>query len=77
MLTERLGSFQAFGELRLLAFAVIVLAVLLFMPRGITPWVRDKIETKCPRCKQRNGAWRAQCQLCGAPLREILASRAA
>jgi len=76
-LTEWLGSFKAFGELRLLAFAVIVLAVLLFMPRGITPWVRDKIETKCPRCKQRNGAWRAQCRLCGAPLREILASRTA
>ena len=76
-LTEWLGSFKAFGELRLLAFAVIVLAVLLFMPRGITPWVRDKIETKCPRCKQRNGAWRAQCRLCGAPLREVLASRAA
>ena len=33
-LTEWLGSFSAFGELRLLIFAVVVLLVLLFMPRG-------------------------------------------
>ena len=67
-LTEWLGSFKAFGELRLLIFAVIVLLVLLFMPRGLTPWVRDKIETPCPRCKQRNGAWRSVCRLCCASL---------
>ena len=67
-LTEWLGSFRAIGELRLLIFAVIVLLVLLFMPRGLTPWVRDKIETQCPRCKQRNGVWRKVCRLCGAAL---------
>ena len=66
-LTEWLGSFKGFGELRLLAFAVIVLLVLLFMPRGLAPWVRDKIEAQCPRCKQRNGAWKSVCRLCGAP----------
>ena len=67
-LTEWLGSFPAIGELRLLIFAVIVLLVLLFMPRGLTPWVRDKIETQCPRCKQRNAAWKSVCRLCGATL---------
>ena len=67
-LTEWLGSFKAFGELRLLIFAAIVLLVLLFMPRGLTPWVRDKVETQCPRCKQRNVAWRARCRLCDAAL---------
>jgi branched-chain amino acid transport system permease protein len=67
-LTEWLGSFPGVGELRLLIFAVIVLLVLLFMPRGLTPWVRDKIETQCPRCKQRNGAWKKICRLCGAAL---------
>ncbi len=67
-LTEWLGSFRAFGQLRLLVFAVIVLLVLLFMPRGLTPWVRDRIETACPRCKQRNVAWRAACRLCQASL---------
>jgi branched-chain amino acid transport system permease protein len=68
-LTEWLGSFKAFGEMRLLIFAVIVLLVLLFMPRGLAPWVRDKVETQCPRCKQRNGAWKRICRLCGASLK--------
>jgi branched-chain amino acid transport system permease protein len=67
-LTEWLGSFAAFGQLRLLVFALIVLLVLLFMPRGLAPWLRDRIETQCPRCKQRNSAWRSLCRLCGAPL---------
>jgi len=67
-LTEWLGSFAAFGELRLLIFAVIVLLVLLFMPRGLAPWVRDRIETQCPRCKQRNASWKRACRLCGATL---------
>jgi branched-chain amino acid transport system permease protein len=72
-LTEWLGSFRAFGELRLLIFAVIVLLVLLFMPRGLAPWVRDRLESQCPRCKQRNGFWRDLCRLCGAPLKAKVA----
>jgi len=75
-LTEWLGSFKAFGELRLLIFAVVVLLVLLFMPRGLTPWVRDKIETQCPRCKQRNASWRSACRLCAAPLAPTGGARA-
>jgi len=67
-LTEWLGSFRTFGELRLLIYAVIVLLVLLFMPRGLAPWVRDKAETQCPRCKQRNIFYRKICRLCGAAL---------
>jgi branched-chain amino acid transport system permease protein len=72
-LTEWLGSFKAFGELRLLIFAVIVLLVLLFMPRGLAPWVRDKAETLCPRCKQRNTFYRSVCRLCGAALQTKVA----
>jgi branched-chain amino acid transport system permease protein len=68
-LTEWLGSFEKIGELRLLVFAVVVLLVLLFMPRGLAPWVRDKVETQCPRCKQRNSFWREACRLCGARLK--------
>jgi branched-chain amino acid transport system permease protein len=67
-LTEWLGSWGQFGELRLLIFAIVVLLVLLFMPRGLTPWVRDKLETQCPRCKQRNAVYRKICRLCGAAL---------
>jgi branched-chain amino acid transport system permease protein len=70
-LTEWLGSFTAIGELRLLIFAIIVLLVLLFMPGGLTPWVRDRIETPCPRCKQRSAAWRTTCRLCGTRLEHI------
>jgi branched-chain amino acid transport system permease protein len=76
-LTEWLGSFKAFGELRLLIFAVIVLVVLLFMPRGLAPWVRDKLETQCPRCKQRNALWKKVCRLCGAPLKTSLKTQVA
>jgi branched-chain amino acid transport system permease protein len=68
-LTEWLGGFRTFGEMRLLIFSVVVVIVLIFMPRGLTPWVRDKIETQCPRCKQRNARWRPDCRLCGASLR--------
>ena len=68
-LTELLlTEFDIFKEIRLLLSALIVLLVLLFMPRGLTPWVRDKIETACPRCKNRNVFTRRNCRLCGASL---------
>jgi branched-chain amino acid transport system permease protein len=72
-LTEWLGGFKAFGELRVLLFAVIVLLVLLFIPGGLARWLRDKMETECPRCKQRNGAWRSLCRLCRATLKTEVA----
>ena len=68
-LTEWLGSFEKFGQLRLLIFATIVLLVLLFMPRGLTPYVRDRLETRCPRCKERSAAWRSACRVCKTPLK--------
>jgi branched-chain amino acid transport system permease protein len=55
-------------EIRMLLFAIVVLIVLLFMPEGITIWVRDKIEKECPRCKVRNIATRKICRICGADL---------
>jgi len=70
--TEWLGNFERLSEMRQLIFAVTVLVILLFMPRGMVPWVRDKIESTCPRCKARNGAWRRECRLCGAGLRGAL-----
>jgi branched-chain amino acid transport system permease protein len=80
-LTEWLGSVRLefqdkavnLGELRLLIFAIIVLLVLLFMPRGLVPWLRDRLENQCPRCKQRNAAWRTVCRLCGAGLKTQVA----
>ena len=67
-LTELLANFDLFREIRILTSAVIILLVLLFMPQGLTTWVRDKIETVCPRCKARSVFTRHQCRLCGADL---------
>jgi branched-chain amino acid transport system permease protein len=55
-------------EFRMLMFAVIILFILLYMPDGLLPWLRDKIEEECPRCKIRNVATRKTCRICTAPL---------
>jgi branched-chain amino acid transport system permease protein len=55
-------------ELRMLMFALVILFILLYMPDGLLPWVRDKIETECPRCKIRNVATRKTCRICTAEL---------
>ena len=53
---------------RMLLFAFVVLFTLLFMPEGLIPWIRDKIERECPRCKVRNIAIRRSCRICTAPI---------
>jgi branched-chain amino acid transport system permease protein len=55
-------------KLRMLMFALIILLILLYMPNGLLPWARDKIETECPRCKIRNVATRKTCRVCTAQL---------
>jgi len=55
-------------EIRTLLFGLTVVIILLFMPEGLTTWVRDKMEEECPRCKIRNVAWRKTCRVCTAPL---------
>ena len=55
-------------QLRTLMFAVVVLLILLYMPEGLIPWIRDKIEKICPRCKLRNVATRKHCRVCTAQL---------
>jgi branched-chain amino acid transport system permease protein len=56
------------SEAKTLIFAFIVLLVLLFMPQGLTTWLRDKTEKICPRCKLQNVAWRKKCRVCAADL---------
>ena len=56
-------------EYRTLLFAGIILFILLYMPDGLFPWIRDKIEIECPRCKVRNIATRNTCRICTAPLK--------
>jgi len=55
-------------EFRLLLFAVVILIILLYMPEGLLPWIRDKLESECPRCKIRNVFTRRTCRVCDAAL---------
>jgi len=55
-------------KIRMLLFAFIVLLTLLYMPQGLIPWLRDKMEKECPRCKIRNVATRKTCRICTAEL---------
>ncbi len=55
-------------DYRTLLFAVVVLVILFYMPDGLFPWLRDKIEKECPRCKVRNIATRHTCRICTASL---------
>jgi len=55
-------------EAKMLVLAFIVMLVLLFMPKGITTWLRDRTEKICPRCKLQNMATRSTCRVCMAEL---------
>ena len=63
-----LNNFPSLPEMRMFIFAGLVLVTLLFMPEGLVPWVRDRIETECPRCKIRNAFTRRRCRVCDAAL---------
>jgi branched-chain amino acid transport system permease protein len=61
-------------EVRTLLFGLTVVIILLFMPEGLTTWVRDKIEEECPRCKVRNVAWRKTCRACFADMEQKISA---
>ena len=63
-----LEFFRFWPELRMLLFALVILLILLYMPQGLFPWIRDKIENECPRCKIRNVAGRKTCRICAAEI---------
>ncbi|MDD5099746.1 MAG: branched-chain amino acid ABC transporter permease [Syntrophales bacterium] len=63
-----LEFFRIWPEYRTMIFAAVVLVILLYMPEGLIHWIRDKIETECPRCKIRNAATRKTCRVCTAGL---------
>ncbi len=63
-----LTSVPVVSEIRMLLIAIIVVLTMLFMPEGLTTWVRDKIEKICPRCKIRNVGTRKSCRVCRADL---------
>jgi len=55
-------------KIRFILFALLLIFTLLFMPEGLSTWVRDRIEVKCPRCKLINLINRRYCRACRAPL---------
>jgi len=59
---------RAFPEYRMLIFALLVLLVLRFMPRGMAPWVRERVEKECPNCRVRNVFFRHSCRVCRSEL---------
>ncbi|MBI9076689.1 MAG: branched-chain amino acid ABC transporter permease [Desulfatibacillum sp.] len=63
-----LDNFPSLPEMRMFIFAALVLLTLRFMPEGLIPWLRDKVETECPRCKVRNVAFRRSCRICNAAM---------
>ena len=63
-----LEFFRFWPEFRMLLFAIVILLILLFMPQGLLPWIRDKIENVCPRCKIRNVATRKSCRICATSM---------
>ncbi len=67
-MTEVLSLFQWGENLRYIIFALILMVTLFFMPEGITKWILDKLETKCPRCKLVNFSLRKRCRGCRAEL---------
>jgi branched-chain amino acid transport system permease protein len=68
ILVPLLEFFRLWPEFRTLLFAVVVILILLYMPGGLLPWVRNKIEDECPRCKIRNFAVRKVCRVCAADM---------
>jgi branched-chain amino acid transport system permease protein len=70
--TYILYSFMEFmrviPELRLLIYAILIVVLIIFMPEGLVPWLRDKMEKECPRCKLLNVFTRRECRACGVAL---------
>ncbi|MFC1824906.1 branched-chain amino acid ABC transporter permease [Thermodesulfobacteriota bacterium] len=68
-LVEFLRLNELGDDIRIIFKALILMAVLLFMPEGFTTWIRDHIEINCPRCKIANLWTRNNCRACRANLR--------
>lgn len=68
---------RGLSEWRMLVFGLIVLLVLRFMPEGLVPWLRDKLELECPRCKEENFLTRKTCRICKTELRDPVVVKSA
>jgi len=62
-------SLRAIPAYRMLVFALLLLGILRFMPGGVGPWVRDRLEHACSHCNARNAFIRRTCRICRTELR--------
>lgn len=69
ILMELLRMSYSGEQIRFILFALILIFTLLFMPEGLTVWIRDKLEITCQRCKVINAFTRDTCRACRASLR--------
>jgi branched-chain amino acid transport system permease protein len=53
---------------RFILYPLILILALIFMPEGLSVWIRDKIEVTCQRCKVVNIITRRNCRACRASL---------
>jgi branched-chain amino acid transport system permease protein len=67
-LVEILSLFATGESLRHIVFALVLILILLFMPEGVSVWILDRIEIRCPRCKLTNAHWKKKCRACRADL---------
>ncbi len=58
-------------DLKMIIFTGLVVVMLLFMPEGVGPWIRDKLEARCPRCRVINARRRKTCRACRADLHGV------
>ncbi|MBW2082083.1 MAG: branched-chain amino acid ABC transporter permease [Deltaproteobacteria bacterium] len=68
-LMQVLRSIGFAEQIRYVVFSLILIFSLLYMPEGLSVWIRDKIEIRCQRCKVINAATRKRCRSCRALLR--------
>lgn len=67
-LVDLLSAYPVGEQIRFVIQSLLLIFVLLFMPQGISTWVRDHIEEECPRCKLVNYTRRKYCRACNGLL---------
>ncbi|RDI94989.1 branched-chain amino acid ABC transporter permease [Meiothermus sp. QL-1] len=63
-----LEALRVAEELRMLAFALLILLVMRFLPQGVVRGALERLEEECPRCKVKNAFTRKACRACGVPM---------
>jgi len=68
LLFPLLDFLRVVEEVRMAAFAFLILLLMRFLPQGLVLAVLERLEEECPRCKVRNAFTRRRCRACGVDL---------